>query len=173
MYKVWTLDDVKKVFDEVVREHGLSIDNIPITISSRMTRCLGMCCYIKMDGNIVTTQFKFSKLLLDGHYPEEVVKEVIKHEYAHHYTNVTLNKDCHHDENFKRTCRMLGISDSTYFEHNDKAVNLPKAKYTIRCKKCGYTIDRHRTTHRYNKDTIEKYCTCGRCRGKLEFIQNY
>lgn len=74
---------------------GVSVDGIPVIISNRMTKTKGMCCYKFKDGNLNTVRFKFAKCLLDGTYPDGAVKEVITHEYAHHYINTKTNKSQH------------------------------------------------------------------------------
>ena len=116
-YKSWTVGDIERFLKKIAAKAGVSVDGIPVSISKRMSRTMGYCYYIVKDGNIKTTDFKFAKCLVDGTYPEDIVKEVIIHEYAHHYINTKTNKNQKHNKLFKETCRMLGISDETYFQH--------------------------------------------------------
>ena len=139
-FKSWTIKDIKDTLVSVANKAGISVDGIPITISNRMTSCKGQCRYRIIDVNVKTISFRFAKNLIDGTYPENVVREVIIHEYAHHYINTKTNKGQHHNKLFKETCRMLGISDSTYFNHDssNKSNSDLNSSFKIECTKCGY-----------------------------------
>lgn len=170
-YKIWTVNDIQEVLDNVADKSEISVDGIPIIISGRMTRVKGCCCYRIKDKKLVTTKFKFAKQLVNGTYPEHIVKEVIIHEYAHHYINTKTNKSQKHNKLFKETCRMLGISDETYFQYGEiyeqKVVTY---KYKVSCTKCG-TIYNRKVLKGGPEEYIKKY-VCGNCRGKLK-VEEY
>ena len=82
--KKWTIKEVQDEIDKI----GLILDypcNLKIEISNRATKRMGAFFYKKEKDTIKPLKFVFAKRLLDGNFPEEVVKEVIIHEYLHYY----------------------------------------------------------------------------------------
>lgn len=177
--KVWTLEDVKYVLSEISLKAGVSIEGISISISKRMTRCKGLCEYIIENGKYKTISFRFSDKFLDGRYPTAVVKQVIIHEYAHHYANTIYKKSQHHNATFKKVCRKLGISDSTYFENevdfnelslncSDSSTSLKENKfnYKLTCSCCGREY--YRTDIDRDMLFCEKIYRCAYCKSKVD-----
>lgn len=76
-FKSWTIKDIKDILVSVANKAGILVDGIPITISNRTTSCKGQCRYRIIDVNVKTISFRFAKNLIDGTYPENVVREVI------------------------------------------------------------------------------------------------
>lgn len=170
MGKIWSKEDVKKTLEEISESMGVSVQGIPITISKRMTSCKGECLQLfKNESYMRTTGFKFSYYLLDGRYDEETVREVIVHEYIHHYTNSIEGVACGHNVAFKRNCLKAGISPETYFTKSQEEgyEEIPRRqysyKYLIRCCCCGAEMKRKQI-----KKNIETDYRCGRCGGALK-----
>lgn len=182
MYRKWGLNDIKEVIKEISIKMGKDATYIPIRISKRMTSTKGTYSFRTIRKNIRPIGFAFSDCLLNGDYEEEVVREVIIHEYIHFYVNALYNRNCHHDGNFKRYCRKAGISDETYFKHealksnnnstDDSTANIKKArkntnyKYKVTCTSCNRSFYRHR----FNKGIshFKDNYACAYCYGKLE-----
>ncbi|MGG7130849.1 SprT-like domain-containing protein [Clostridium perfringens] len=165
MKKVWSKKDIEVVIKEISEKMGLDATKIPIEISSKMKRRKGQFMFvcIKTPKSIHPLKFKFSNILLDGNYEEDVVREVIIHEYVHFYTNTINKKNCYHDYRFKLNCRKAGISDSTYFTAGGVGY-----KYKIVCSKCGRKCYRYKL--KYDMKTYLKRFKC-QCGGTLEVIK--
>lgn len=165
MKKVWSKKDIEVVIKEISEKMGLDATKIPIEISSRMKKCKGQFVFrrIRNPKSIYPLKFKFANVLLSGNYDEDVVKEVIIHEYIHFYTNSIYRENCKHDYRFKANCRKAGISDSTYFTAGGVGY-----KYKIVCTKCGGTCYRYRL--KYDLKTYLKIMKCN-CGGSLEIVE--
>lgn len=166
-YKSWTVNDIERSLKNIAKKAGISVDGIPVSISKRMSRTMGCCYYIVEDGKIRTTGFKFANCLVDGTYPENVVKEAIIHEYAHHYINTKTNKSQKHNDLFKSTCKMLGISDDVYFKYSEiYKIKSIKYKYIVSCTNCDNMYKLNRLEG--GPDKYVKRFVCRNYRGKLK-----
>ena len=150
MYKSWTLEDIIIVLKDLDKKYNTKASEVETVISSRMTKCKGQYKF-KIDSNknkVIPIKFTFAKNLLGGYYPEDVVKEVIIHEYAHYVTQDNKMRNQGHNSVFKANCRKLGISDSTYFEYdelNSVAFKEDNYKYKVICSKCKKIIEKRKT----------------------------
>lgn len=170
-YKNWNVDEIKQFLNDTAKKAGVSVDGLPVSISKRMSSTKGACYYEIKDGNYKSTEFKFAKCLVDGTYPEYVVKEIIIHEYAHHYINTKTNKNQGHNKQFKETCRMLGIPDETYFKYSEiYETGQKQYRYKITCTSCGTVFNRNSLIGGTSRKT--DIYVCGECRGKLS-IEEY
>jgi len=115
MHKIWNLNEVERVLTETGERAGLSTKGIPVSISDRMEKTMGSFVFKEKDGKVKAHEFRFSARLLSGEFDEEVVRNVIIHEYAHFYANVTTGRNNGHNAVFKNVCRSLGIPDDTLF----------------------------------------------------------
>lgn len=177
MEKVWNVEDIREVLNEISEKMGVSCSKSTIEITKRMTKCKGKC---NMIGKKIApgeylyssekTKFKFSYYLVNGSYKPEDVRQTIIHEYIHFYTNFKMKRPCNHNKYFKYFCRLAGISDETYFtakpvDGTTKVRGL-EPKYLIKCKDCGNEF----TKMRFGKGKeyyLSRY-VCAKCRGKLE-----
>lgn len=160
MYKVWDKKDIRKVLLGAGKKHKHSAKDIPIIISSRMTRTMASFNFIQSKNGIKAHSFKFSKNLLDGNFKESVVENVILHEYAHFYINTKTNKDQKHGELFKDTCKMIGIPTETYFQ--EKLIETAKKGYILYCKECDAKVATRRridSTLMICRDKISNCCS--------------
>lgn len=107
---------------------------------------------------------KISKSLLNDYRDEDII-QTIRHECVHFIVNVYKQENHGHDKIFKQYCRMLGISDETYFTAKSKV----EERYIGKCQKCGYEYRRNRL----RKSTFENWihnCHCHKCHGELHII---
>lgn len=152
------------------------VQNTPITISNRMTTCLGRVSSLRSTGKPV--ELTFNKKYLEYGEKEEVI-DTIHHEVIHILANVYSNAMVGHNETWKRFCRMYGVNDSRtansdYMEKYKKAnptattnsnktrtVNTPTSyKYHIICSECGKVVAKR---NRLNKSLLLRYRpTCHR-----------
>ena len=152
------------------------IQSTPITISNRMTTCLGRVSSLRSTGKPV--ELTFNKKYLEYGEKEEVI-DTIHHEVIHILANVYSNAMVGHNETWKRFCRIYGVNDSrtansNYMEEYKKAnpttttssnktktVNTPTSyKYHIICSECGEVVAKR---NRLNKSLLLRYRpTCHR-----------
>ena len=164
----WTVQDVKKVLMEAGEVMGLSPADISVQVSSRMERTMGSFLFKEKAGVITPFAFRFSEVLLSGKFENQVVRDVILHEYAHFYANVKSQKNHNHDDYFKSICIKLGTPPHTYF----KELLPPQKKrgYVLVCRKCGKTVAKRRRIDAVEKIMRTKISTC--CRAKLGSYQS-
>lgn len=164
MNRVWTLQEVKNLLAATGEKQGMPCKEVPVLISARMQKTMGSFYFRMRDGKMVPDSFRFSQKLLDGSYGEEIVRQVILHEYAHFLVNMRDQMNHHHDEVFKEACRALGIGDHTYFK---EVVELaPKKGYLLLCATCGKTIGKRRRADAVRTIVKTKVSSC--CRGKIK-----
>ena len=152
------------------------VQNTPITISNRMTTCLGRVSSLRSTGKPV--ELTFNKKYLEYGEKEEIIN-TIHHEVIHILANVYSNAIVGHSEIWKRFCRIYGVKDSrttnsNYMEKYKKAnptittssnktrnVNTPTSyKYHIICSECGKVVAKR---NRLNKSLLLRYRpTCHR-----------
>ena len=142
MYKVWCITDIKIIINEISQKWNYPCD-IKIEISKRAKKRMGAFFYKKYNNKIEPLKFVFAEELLNGKYSEEVVKEVIIHEYLHYYCNTITNSNNGHNKFFKDCCIKSGISSSTTFKYNSENNKVEKYKYKIYCSKCKKIVCMH------------------------------
>ena len=113
---------------------------------------MGAFFYKKYNNKIVPLKFMFAEDLINGRYNEDIVKEVIIHEYLHYYCNTITNANNGHNKFFKACCIKSGISSSTTFKYNNTTEkDLSKYKYKIYCSNCKKLVCMH-----IRKDAAER-----------------
>ena len=127
MHKIWTVDDIKLVIDEIASRWNYPC-NIKIEISKRATKRMGAFFYKRNGNNIIPIKFVFAYTLINGSYSKEVVREVIIHEYLHYYCDLSTNKSNGHNKFFKKCCLASGISDNTTFKYFNEENNNIRGK---------------------------------------------
>lgn len=166
MELIWTVEDIREIFNELDKKTGLDTTNIPILISNNIKRVFGKVCY--KDNKI--HKVLFSSILTNGNYKKEDVMEVIIHEYAHIYCFYTYSKRCGHNSLFYKHCEELGGVPSRTFKNEALVPREQIYKYTITCKDCGYIVG---YKHRLNIEKCQKNYVCGICRGELNITINF
>ena len=164
MYKKWTIKEIKEELIDI----GIKLEyptNLKVEISNRATKRMGAFFYIKEKESIVPIKFVFAKRLIDGNYPEEVVREVIIHEYLHYYCNTKTGLSNGHNKFFKSMCLKCGISSKATFSYKSINEDIYIKKhvkiYNIYCRKCGRLVCVHRrrdAAERKIKGYISKCC---------------
>ncbi len=148
--------------------------DIPIRISNRMTRALGMY-YFKnnWDGDeIIPKEIVFSGYLVSyGYYDEKVIDSVIKHELTHWYLS-TINKPFNdHHPVFENEIKRIGANSTNTIT--------PAGNFHVGiCSKCNKIIIKKRTYGRIkrylNEERFRTKC-CGKsivCGGIMFFNDN-
>lgn len=163
MYKKWTIQDIKDELNNI----GIKLDypvNLKIEISSRATKRMGAFFYKKEKEKVIPIKFVFANRLIDGNYPENIVREVIIHEYLHYYCDTKTGVNNGHNKFFKTMCLKCGIEDKATFNHkgiNEDKVNKNIKIYNIYCMKCGKLVCTHKrkdAAERKLKEYISKCC---------------
>lgn len=143
MYKVWSIHDIKLIIDEIAQKWNYPCD-IKIEISKRAKKRMGAFFYKKVGKKIVPLKFVFAENLVNGSYIEDIVKEVIIHEYLHYYCNTSTNINNSHNKFFKECCIKSGISSSTTFKYKSEDENsMNRYRYKIYCSKCNKVVCMH------------------------------
>lgn len=163
MGKKWSLDDVKKVLGEAGEVMKFSPAYVPVQISMRMEKTMGSFLFKVKDGVLTAYAFRFSAVLLSGEFEDQVVRDVILHEYAHFYANVKTQMNHHHDDLFKSICIELGAPPHTYFK--ELLPSTQKKGYILVCKKCGKPVARRRRIDAVENIVRNKISTC--CHAKI------
>lgn len=160
------MKDLKGLVMECVREQdalGIKYSrNITWKVSSAYIRKWGQCKR-KPDG---THEITIALRLLDDSVSDEAVKTTIHHELLHSV------KECSgHGEMWKRYAsklnRRYGYNIKRTSDNEEKGVEMPEAKYIVKCEKCGAEIGRYKMS-RLIEDTKYYRCTCG---GRLTRIK--
>lgn len=161
MYKKWSIEDIQLIINEISEKWNYPCC-INIEISKRAKKRMGAFFYVKRNKKIEPVKFVFAYDLINGAYSEEIVKEVIIHEYIHFYCDTKTNISNGHNDYFKRCCRASGISSSTTFKYyNGTNLRASKYKYNIYCSKCNKLVCVHArkdAAKRKVKQYISKCC---------------
>ena len=161
-------EHTRKVLGKDIYETTKELESCQITISTRMTVAKGKFEFritkAKGKTTIEPVGIKISKSLLNDYHDEDII-QTIRHECVHFIVNVYKQENHGHDKMFKQYCKMLGISDETYFTAKAKV----EERYIGKCQKCGYEYRRNRL----RKSTFENWihnCHCHKCHGELHII---
>ena len=164
MHNKWDISKIEAVIQELNKRLDYQC-NLKIEISKRAQKRMGAFFYRKNNGRIEPLKLVFAQCLLDGSYSEEVVKEVIIHEYLHYYCDTITGVSNGHNSYFKKMCRIMGISDSATFKYDTKRKSDTAYKYKIYCSKCNkYICGNKRIDFANNK--VKKYISSC-CKAKL------
>ncbi|MGG1571628.1 SprT-like domain-containing protein [Fictibacillus sp. NRS-1165] len=93
--------------ENFLNEHfGLSLE-VPIRVAARMTRTMG--CFKHYRSWNRPIEIKLSEKMLTHHDPEVSI-DVLRHELIHYALYMLQQPYKDKDENFKSTCRRLGVA---------------------------------------------------------------
>jgi len=117
---MFTLSDIRAEFDRLDAISGLNTKDIPIRISKRMSRALGVCrSRSRADGKgFEIVDVAFADYLCRYGTEEELINTV-RHEYAHLYNIVHDGVRCGHDARWKHTARWLGAKPERIARYDD------------------------------------------------------
>ena len=171
-YKKWTISDIRKVLNQLDEDLSYSSKKVPIIFNNRLKNTLACFAFDYKGNNLIPLSFEFSNYIKDGFIPEDIVVDIIKHEYIHFYINTKFNKDYGHDSNFKYYCKKIGISgkaDTLLPKAVSLAINKDrniKPKYKITCTGCGNSFNRIRIYR--GKEYYLKNYVCIKCNSKFK-----
>jgi SprT-like protein len=130
--------------------------NLPIVISSRMTKSLGFYKYNLLNDKIYPYNLQFSQNLLDGRYREETIDDVIKHEVCHWALSVLGKPFKDADDYFLNELKRIG-------SHPTHSIKAAGPLYVSVCSKCGKVVAKsssHAKVAKYCQPTYSTKC-CG------------
>ena len=165
MYKKWELEEVRSLLVKTGEAFDFDCKEVPVEVSTRMEKTMGSFLFREKEGKIIPHSFRFSEVLLSGIYEENVVRNVIIHEYAHFYCNVKTQQNHMHDDFFKSICKRLGISSETYFKQ--LLPEIKKKGYILVCSKCGQKVAQRRKID--SVDKILRMKSSGCCQAKIKY----
>ena len=159
-------------------------NNLPIEISTRMTRTNGYFQYRrkieKKEIIYSPMKLKFTHRLLNGTFTKEYMDEIILHECIHYLLFQLGYHEETHGMIFKRYCRKYGCKLENGTNRNEyssikreeikKVANTNKDKYTITCENGDLSQGRTRAS---NVTKNPENYRCPNCRGKIIVTQNY
>lgn len=142
---------VKSIMEKLDKETGLDISNIKIFVSGSFKRTIGNYSFYT-DTDILNktkfsehVSFKFARYLFDC-YTEDIIEDIIKHEYAHAMSSM-VQWNAGHGELFKENCKKIG---GTEIDHTI-ASNPVSNYYKLICLDCGKKVGK-----RYTKKSLDK-----------------
>jgi len=154
---------------------GLDTSNIPIRISSRMTKGWGKCSYRYTDKKYYIKELAFAARLLECGTKEHILN-VVRHEYAHAYVTLTHNKTHGHDAIWKQAARRFGCNAKrcdAFDEVNDTY------RFKVTCRRRGavsYYQKRTNVVKKLEREPDSAQFFCKKCRGRsflLEEVDNF
>lgn len=176
---MWNIEDIRKecelFMSKVSEDHkkncSNSLNEIDIIISKKMTKRKGMFEFENTREGIKPTKIKISQNLLEC-YSDEDIKDVIHHELIHMIVMTYLNKNIGHNEDFKRMCRLYGVSDDTYFTAKPiRDIPIEVSRYSLICAECDNVYHYTRLTES-SKNKKVRGCVCGECKSKLVLVDH-
>lgn len=170
---MWTENKIKIYLINLGEKFGMDLTSIPVEINKKMIKCWGKYVYDSV--TLEPMKFVFSYYLLDGSYDENQITGIIKHEFAHFYTNTKYKKACGHGLEFKETCRLLNIpytdiSDLKISDPLKQYVDNLNKKYKITCLSCGNVFYKKKLPNYCTLQTYSLNYKC-KCKGHLQIEQ--
>lgn len=169
--------DVNIIHEEMRRLDkisGLDTRNIPVRISSRMTKGWGSCRYLYVRKKYQIKELVFSERLLKCG-TEEHILNVVRHEYAHAFVTLTHNETHGHDAVWKYVALRFGCN-AKRCENFDEVGSV--YRYKVICQRCGSISQYQRKSNivkelELNPNSIRFYCRiCGCHNFVLETVSN-
>lgn len=163
MYKSWSVEEIKEEINYIAGKLEYPCE-LKVEISNRTTKRMGAFFYRKERELIVPIKFVFAKILVDGKFPEDIVREVIIHEYIHYYCDTKTGVSNGHNKFFKAMCLKCGIRDKAtlnYKSINENISNKRTKIYSIYCNECNKLVCIHKrrdAAERKVKGYISKCC---------------
>lgn len=166
-----TLEEVRAEYDRLDALLGIDTSGIELKISKRAVRQLG-CFRCPARPGAEPPRITLSALVMED---DAAFWDTARHEYAHAAVWLLYPGERHgHDGVWRDMCRRVGCSPRRLAPETGKAAEArqEKAKYIVRCRKCGResrymrrgkTVNALMSLHRF-------FIRCGACGGKLELL---
>lgn len=167
----WTVDRITAKCTEFSTMVGDTYD-CPITLNGRLSRTLGRVIMTEDQGRVKPIKMEFSKEFLNTSTDASIVS-VIGHEWAHYYITKTTGINHEHDQEFKKTCALIGCTNDKAKTEVERTVE-PEAlyKYIVYCPDCNSTIGMYKRMCPTLRNIDS--CSCGLCGGQNLIVnQNY
>ena len=167
IFKHWTVLEVEEYLDLLSKKTGLDWRCMILQIDDKMKNSLGEFS-IKRDknNNLIPYKIRLKKKLFIGIVPENIVADIITHEFMHFYTTVKENKMVGHSKEYKQYCKEFGFGEEVYSStiSLDRYLGFDEYKYLIKCSECDFVEGRYRM--KGNPKEIEDECLCPDCNKK-------
>ena len=145
--------------------------DITVSVSPRMTKSLGVCESVRVNGKLTPREIKISKKLLETS-TLPVIKDVIYHEAAHALVTIETQEKHGHDEVFKAMCHRIGTkNDGTCCQEFEVEDPDKYYKYTAYCNECGRFL--HGVSRTCKMVQYPHTYKCGKCGGSIFVKQNW
>lgn len=167
IFKYWTTIEVEKMLDSLSNKTGLDWRCMDLIIDPKMENTYGAFFYERdNDKNIVPKRIRLSKKILTGKVPENIVENIIIHEFMHFYSTVKENEPVGHSKIYKEYCKEFGFNKDIYASmiSLDKYLGYDDYKYIIKCSHCDFIEGRYRISG--SPKSIEYTCRCPKCNSK-------
>lgn len=156
---------IREEMNRLDKISGLDTSQVPIRISSKMTRAWGKCCWKRKGQRYYIKELVFAKRLMEYGTMEHIIN-VIRHEYAHLFVTEVHNKNHGHDAIWKRAAMWLGCNAKRCedFKEIDDLDN--GIKYKVTCQGCGVVSRYRRKSNIVKELEVRPDSTrffCGRC----------
>ena len=166
---MFTVLDIRRVYDELDAMLGIDTSNVKIELSNRMTRTLGYCKYQRIGGKCYTVKIVISNQVMKA--GKDSFQSIIRHEYAHMACNEITRTPHGHDSYWKNMCKKCGGTPTRTGEYKDIPYKTRKRKkvekVTLLCEGCNSTF--HMAPNSKAVRIIRSgigYCTCPYCKGR-------
>lgn len=108
MYKKWNKKDIRNYLNQLELESGFALPKIRIKIFSDKN-LLGYCYRIvdENQGIGIVRELGFNKAICNGYIKPKYVKQIIKHEFCHAWTEHKSKRIHYHDAKFNQKCNVL------------------------------------------------------------------
>lgn len=104
----WTVQDIRKILDEVDEKYGTNMKNIPIEINPRLRRAIGR--YVCYSQSRKPVKFDFSVELMNV-ADFRAVRDVVLHEVGHYIVNTHRKSKIGHTAEFRQVVKDLGSNN--------------------------------------------------------------
>ncbi len=161
---------IREEMDRLDKISGLDTSNIPIRISSRMTKGWGNCCYRYVSQKYYIKELVFSARLLKCGTRDHILN-VVRHEYAHAFVTLTHNKTHGHDAVWKQAALRFGCNAKRCETFDEVDENY---RYKVVCRGCGgvsYYQKRTGIVKRLKADPNSTEFYCRICKGRSFLLE--
>ncbi len=170
---MFTVNDVIAEYMRLDAVFGVKIADIPVRVSSRFVRKLGMCRFaVDSKGRYVPIEITIGEYVLKAE--ADVFYDTIRHEYTH--ALAALRDGCNHghDGTWKKACIEVGCNPRATIKAaeagNVQAIKDEAVKYIVRCTECGNESKYYRKGRVVTSILDGKKMYRCRCGGSLEVV---
>jgi predicted SprT family Zn-dependent metalloprotease len=160
-----TEKEIIELFNRIAKEEFNYIVDVPVKVNCRLYNSLGRIIFKFINGDIKCIGFDFNKCFLNDDYIKDKIKNTMRHELVHWYTDKQYNENCKHDKRFLENCEKFGVTDFTDFERYKPRKKLNKEQYyEARCCGCDRVVAKAKSINnlkRFMNRCMGTVCSCG------------